>query len=251
MKINLAENMLRFGVKNLNETAISKVKTLAEQAPAPAAAKFTIKLPKFTNQVYQEIKDIFLNGKGYNKPIVITKVGKDGIAVFNEAKALGSTLADSGQGFGVSVYGFAPGATPYGKFPFLYKIGTQTLSSNTGQYITRDDPQPYGPQTGYQFEPINVSEFNQAGDVFNNNTEAVNGVATLIAGAQFQLIVDGLNAYIQKVPTASTGVFNQIEALIKMPGIGNLIGTQLKSKVTQPTAQKAPAPAPAPAPGKK
>jgi len=31
MKINLAENMLRFGVKNLNETASQKVKTLAEQ----------------------------------------------------------------------------------------------------------------------------------------------------------------------------------------------------------------------------
>jgi len=36
MKINLAENMLRFGVKNLNETATSKVKTLAEQQPAAA-----------------------------------------------------------------------------------------------------------------------------------------------------------------------------------------------------------------------
>jgi hypothetical protein len=34
MKINLAENMIRFGVKNLNESSISKVKTLAEQEPA-------------------------------------------------------------------------------------------------------------------------------------------------------------------------------------------------------------------------
>jgi hypothetical protein len=34
MKINLAENMLRFGVKNLNESSISKVKTLAEQETA-------------------------------------------------------------------------------------------------------------------------------------------------------------------------------------------------------------------------
>ena len=33
MKINLAENMLRFGVKNLNETATKRVKTLAEQKP--------------------------------------------------------------------------------------------------------------------------------------------------------------------------------------------------------------------------
>lgn len=41
MKINLAENMLRFGVKNLNETAKHKVKVLAEQASqtqAPTAA---------------------------------------------------------------------------------------------------------------------------------------------------------------------------------------------------------------------
>lgn len=37
MKINLAENMLRFGVKNLNETSTWKVKTLAEQEQAPAA----------------------------------------------------------------------------------------------------------------------------------------------------------------------------------------------------------------------
>jgi len=36
MKNILAENMLRFGVKNLNETATSKVKQLAEQTPAPA-----------------------------------------------------------------------------------------------------------------------------------------------------------------------------------------------------------------------
>ena len=43
MKINLAENMLRFGVKNLNETAISKVKTLAEQAPVQPAAAATVK----------------------------------------------------------------------------------------------------------------------------------------------------------------------------------------------------------------
>ena len=38
MKINLAENMLRFGVKNLNETATSKVKTLAEQTLGKPAA---------------------------------------------------------------------------------------------------------------------------------------------------------------------------------------------------------------------
>jgi hypothetical protein len=42
MKINLAENMLRFGVKNLNETAIRNVKTLAEQTPAtPTTATTT------------------------------------------------------------------------------------------------------------------------------------------------------------------------------------------------------------------
>lgn len=32
MKINLAENMLRFGVKNLNETSTHNIKTLAEQS---------------------------------------------------------------------------------------------------------------------------------------------------------------------------------------------------------------------------
>jgi hypothetical protein len=39
MKINLAENMLRFGVKNLNESSISKVKTLAEQGVDDPADK--------------------------------------------------------------------------------------------------------------------------------------------------------------------------------------------------------------------
>jgi hypothetical protein len=38
MKINLAENMLRFGVKNLNETATRKIKTLAEQTPTAQGA---------------------------------------------------------------------------------------------------------------------------------------------------------------------------------------------------------------------
>jgi hypothetical protein len=37
MKINLAENMLRFGVKNLTETNTRKVKTLAEQTEKPVA----------------------------------------------------------------------------------------------------------------------------------------------------------------------------------------------------------------------
>ena len=63
MKINLAENMLRFGVKNLNETATSKVKTLAEQeqvsTPAitsqAAEAAYKANLIKIWPKIYETI----------------------------------------------------------------------------------------------------------------------------------------------------------------------------------------------------
>ena len=47
MKINLAENMLRFGVKNLNESAISKVKTLSEQQAIAPTTK-----PRIARSIY-------------------------------------------------------------------------------------------------------------------------------------------------------------------------------------------------------
>ena len=53
MKVNLAENMLRFGVKNLNKTATSKVKTLAEQE-TPTTAEPT---PQQAASAYEKYKN--------------------------------------------------------------------------------------------------------------------------------------------------------------------------------------------------
>lgn len=52
MKVNLAENMLRFGVKNLNTAATSKVKTLAEQE-TPTTAEPT---PQQAAAAYEQYK---------------------------------------------------------------------------------------------------------------------------------------------------------------------------------------------------
>ncbi len=139
MKINLAENMLRFGVKNLNETATRQVKTLAEQTSAPTAKvdPMAIKLPMFKPAVYNKAIEALKQGQSY-----VTSTA-DYIVVFNPTLQQWDNVSDTTGGLGVEFFTFVGHRTPAGPaFPFLQSVGTQTININSGK-VNRNEPLSY------------------------------------------------------------------------------------------------------------
>lgn len=84
MKINLAENMLRFGVKNLSKSATNKVKTLAEQEQKTAAVTQPAAPQSITGTTFRYIVSKNGNGASYDlyKTQPLVTIDANGINIF-------------------------------------------------------------------------------------------------------------------------------------------------------------------------
>lgn len=139
MKINLAENMLRFGAKNLTEASKQKLVRLAEQAqpttpgiPAPVVkgakpapivkAEPTppaIDWKKFTKDLMIPFVNRFNeNEQDKNMPLIID----DMFILFNGTDI--DTTAFGRKGLGAQVYKFKSAPTNMGQLPVIRRVGS-------------------------------------------------------------------------------------------------------------------------------
>jgi len=238
MKINLAENMLRFGVKNLNETATRQVKTLAEQAKAPTAKvdPMAIKLPTFEgSNVYNKAIEAFKQGQSF-----VTSTA-DYIVVFNPTLQHWDNVSDSHGGLGVEIFAFVGHRTPAGPaFPFLQKVGVQSININSGK-VVRNEPLSY-----QDLGSDTISELNAdwGGSKVEKNPQALLLVSNLVNGPRFQKIADSINTYIKNLsPSMSsitTEVQKQIAAFINLRGAKQIAGKKLSELVGKAPAVSEP-----------
>ena len=134
MKINLAENMLRFGAKNLTETSKRMLQRLAEQATPsnPAAAtpgkpapivKAAPKAPlvdwsKFTTEAMVPFVNRFMaNEQDKDMPLVIG----DMFILFNSTNS--NQTAFGRKALAGEVFKFLPASTNMGQLPVITRVG--------------------------------------------------------------------------------------------------------------------------------
>lgn len=237
MKINLAENMLRFGVKNLNETATRQVKTLAEQTSAPTAKvdPMSIKLPMFKPDVYNKAIEAFKQGQSF-----VTSTA-DYIVVFNPTLQQWDNVSDSYGGLGVEIFAFIGHRTPAGPaFPFLQKVGVQSININSGK-VVRNEPLSYQDLGSDTMSELNAD---WGGSKVEKNPQALPLVSNLVNGTRFQKIADGINTYIKNVsPSMSsitTEVQKQIAAFAKLGGAKTIASKKLSELVGKAPAVSEP-----------
>ena len=227
MKINLAENMLRFGAKNLTNASKQKLEQLAEQTkPVAKPEANPIVLPKFKPDVYAQAVAAAKQSKSY------AAATNDYIAIFNPKQVSSDTLRDLGGAIEVYVYAFTGRATPAGgALPFLEKVGSQSLNIAKNQITVND------PAKAVDMGLNTVSELNLdwGGSAVEKNPLAAPFISTIVNGPRFKSIADSIDKYIANVsvrnPNIATEIQNQIAAFTKLGGAKAIAGKKLSELV--------------------
>ena len=180
MKINLAENMLRFGVKNLNETATSKVKTLAEQKPtAPGKPEVKPAVKPAATSLY-DIK------YGILKSDVIKQwynLGKQQSIVSNGTLYVGNPenqAAADRQSYVVDVYKFTKFVNGSVILPFIERVGSISYDTYTFK-LDGNQPQSEAMVGKYTYDNSSGNYVAAAANYINMQDSVLKGIVMPMA----------------------------------------------------------------------